>query len=708
MAAHPAGGNPRHGGDGSLSKAAAAPRGLWELAKLYGVQTAFYGVDKLRRDAGPEAVLAALRGLGAPIEHHTDIDGALRQRRAEIADRIIEPVLVAWDGRLARVDLRLPPSALGVTTIEIGLEGGGHITQTIDGGRARSFRLVRRLPSGYHHLRLRAGKLQASALVVSAPARAYTCGSRGWGVFMPLYSLRSERSWGSGNYHDLCELIDWTADLGGTSVATLPLFASYLDEPFDPSPYSPASRLFWNEFFVDLESLPELAESAPARRLIASAQARRAIAALRSGDIVDYRAGMALKRRVLELLADPAFASASRRAALGAFRRDHPGAEDYARFRAVMETRGEPWPDWPEPLRGGTIGKGDVEEAAIRYHLYAQFVASEQMAEVSRRARGRGVRLYLDMPLGAGRDSYDVWRERDSFATGLSAGAPPDAFFSFGQDWGFPPVHPENSRKSGYRYWIAALRHLMSAAGVLRIDHVMGLHRLYCIPAGLGAREGLYVRYHADELYAILSLESHRTQTLVVGEDLGTVPPYVRPAMRRHAVHRSFVAQFRLRPDKDGAMPEPPPLSVASLNTHDMPTFAAFWQGAGIDDRLALGLLCAEEAEAEHSKLAKLRGGVIAYLRGRRLLVARHSGPAAVQRALLLAMGEGKARIVLANLEDLWLETEPQNVPGTNQERPNWRRKSRYSLEEMRQLDEVTEPLLALDAARRGKRTRRQ
>ncbi|MEX0682845.1 MAG: 4-alpha-glucanotransferase [Dehalococcoidia bacterium] len=689
---------------------------LRDLAKIYGLQASYYDVDGVRRTATPEAMVGVLRGLGVQIESLGDIDDAVRARRIELAQRVVEPVIVAWDGRLPDMQLRLPASVGGSAVIEIDIEQGRAISRTIGLARLKhageeeiegkryttSILTIRdRLPAGYHRLIIRAGRHRGEALVISGPRQAYAeNGRRDWGVFLPLYALRTGREWGAGDVSDLRELVDWTADVGGHAVATLPLFAAYLDKPFDPSPYSPASRLFWNEFYIDIESVPELVDCAAARELIASGEVQEEIGALRRGDIVDYRAGMALKRRVLELLAK----NFSCNGALRTFLRDHPHAEDYARFRATVEARGEPWGAWPERLRDGTILDSDFDEAVMRYHLYVQLIAWEQVNEVSRAAVERNVRLYFDMPLGVSADSYDVWRERESFATGLSGGAPPDAFFSWGQNWGFPPAHPDNMRKSGYAYWIAALRQLMGAAGAIRIDHVMGFHRLYCIPAETDARSGLYVRYHPEELYAILALESHRNNTIVVGEDLGTVPKYVRPAMRRHNVHRTYVAQFQLSPKKGEPLPEPPRLSVSSLNTHDMPPFAGFWNGSGIDDSLALGHLTDEEAAERHKKLAMMRRKTVAHLRQRGLLGKREMETRDVLRALLVALGESRTALVLANLEDLWLETLPQNVPGTTEERINWRRKARSSLEDMRQSKELLGPVLALAGARTGMR----
>jgi 4-alpha-glucanotransferase len=641
---------------------------------------------------------------------------ALRARQLELARRVVEPVIVAWDGLLRDAALRLPSHVSGQIELTITLESGANIAQTIDIDRltpvaqenidgrrfaVHRFSLRRRLPNGYHRLRLRGSRTSADALVISAPMRAYEGGApRQWGVFQPLYALHTSRSWGAGNYTDLQRLIDWTAEQGGDAVATLPLFAGFLDRPFDPSPYSPASRLFWNEFFIDIEAVPELTQSEGARQLMASSAFRRRLTSLRNDELVHYKTGMALRRQVLEHLAR-AF---TRKAQMRAFRVENSHADHYARFRAATEAQHKAWPRWPQLMRGGQISDGDYNPEVMRYHLYVQLLATEQMRAVSETARKRHISLYLDMPLGAGPASYDVWRERESFAVRLSGGAPPDALFSLGQNWGFPPAHPDNIRKHGYRYWIAVVRHLMKSCGVLRIDHIIGFHHLYCIPSGYDARHGVYVQYRAEELYAILSLESHRNRVLVVGEDLGTVPRYLPPAMRRHGVHETYVAQFAMRSRPEDALAPPRPLTVATVNTHDTPTFASFWQGLDIDDRLDMGLINKREAREEHEGRERMRRAMLTYLRRNGVLGQRAESPVDVLRALLVTLGKSRTRLALANLEDLWAETNPQNTPGTTTERINWRRRSRFSLDEMRQLDEVKEPLATLDAARRRRR----
>ncbi len=270
------------------------------------------------------------------------------------------------------------------------------------------------------------------------------------------------------------------------------------------------------------------------------------------------------------------------------------------RFRAAGEQQKATWWNWPERMREGEIRPGDYDEASRRYHLYVQFLAQEQLRALAETAGKTGPGLYLDFPLGVNSDSYDVWRERSVFALGVSGGAPPDNFFNKGQAWGFPPIHPENQRAQGYRYLRACLALHMQLAGMLRIDHMMGLHRLYWVPRELGPKDGVYVRYQSEELYAVYSLESNRHQTILVGEDLGTVPPQVRPAMARHAVRRLYVGQFEMQPDPQLAFKLPAPGAVASMNTHDTPTFSGFWTSLDIDDRQAMGLL--DDDGVQHEK----------------------------------------------------------------------------------------------------------
>lgn len=698
---------------------------LRPLAELYGVETSYQDSSGRRRDSSPDGVLRVLQAFGAPVGKLADVPGAVRHRQQELCRRLVEPVVVSWGGRGVDLALRRPADrAAGTLACRLDLESGERrdwsgawqdlpqVRETflVEGVPYVTRQLFafadRPLPDGRHNLTLEADGQAWQSLVIAAPVEAYAPPPEGrdrtWGVFLPLYALHSEQSWGAGDFGDLGRLFDWVHAHGGGVVGSLPLLAAFLNEPFDPSPYAPASRLFWNEFYLDVQAVPEWRRCATAQALVQSPEFRQEVRALRHEPLVDYRRQTALKRRVLAEMARLFFAEPGER--LGAFRqflREHPRAEDYARFRAVEERQRRSWQQWPGRLRDGTLREGDYDDEVRRYHLYVQWLADEQLHGLSAQARAGGSGLYLDLPLGVHADSYDVWRERDAFALGMGGGAPPDPVFTGGQNWGFPPLHPERIRQRGYDYLAECLHHYLRFAGMLRMDHVMGLHRLYWVPQGMAARDGVYVRYHPEELYAMFSLESHRHRAVLVGEDLGTVPPEVRPAMVRHQVQRMYVQQYELDSEGDRRVSPIPPGAVASVNTHDMPTFAAYWQGLDIADRLKLGLLDEEGARREADRRAAVRGNVLTFLK--RAGLFRGTDPADVLRGLLAYLSAGPDRLVLVNVEDLWQETQPQNTPGTWQERPNWRRKARYPFETWSRLPQVVQAVEEIERLVRGR-----
>jgi 4-alpha-glucanotransferase len=505
-----------------------------------------------------------------------------------------------------------------------------------------------------------------------------------------------------GDLRDLSAVGRWVRELGGAAVSTLPLLASFLDEPLDPSPYAPVSRRFWNELYLDLSAVPELRSSSRARRVVESAGFKAETRRLRAMPRVDHRAAMAVKRRVLEVLcAELHRVDSQRRGAFERFVAQRQGLEDYARFRATVEKRGAPWGAWPARLRDGKLRPGDGDQRVERYHRYVQWLMSEQLGKLARTARSGGADLALDLPVGVHPDGFDSWRERAAFVDGVSAGAPPDDFFPWGQNWGFRPLHPQRSREQGHRYFIESLRNHLQFAGVLRIDHIMGLHRLYWVPEGFAADEGTYVRYPAEELYAVICIESHRHGSRIVGEDLGTVPAYVRSSMKRHGVERLYALQAALPTRARRRVPAVPASAVASLNTHDMPTFAGFWGALDIDERVELGLLEPEQAGAEHTRRGHQREACIRELRRRGHVTGNPPSARTAVRGSLVALASSSAATVLVSLEDLWLETRPQNVPGTTTERPNWRRKASLSLEAIRRDKRIRSTLRAVDRRRR-------
>ena len=703
---------------------------LARLARLYGLQTSYADGRGVRRHASPQSVRVLLEALGAPLAttRPRDIAAVSDARRRAAWARPVEPVLVAWRGRRveflvrgietggpvpARCRLRLADGRTRTWTVRA--DEPAVAAATVDGVayRARRARLPARLPDGYHDLDVEIGRRSCRSLVVAAPPRAYDDGGRTWGVFLPLHALQSAGSWGVGDFTDLEALAAWVASEGGTSVALLPLLAAFLGErPFEPSPYLPVSRLFWNELYVDPRRLPEFAHSEPARRLVASAEFRGRVEGLRAARLVDYRGAMALRRRVLELLARALDDRADRRrAAFEDWIERCPPARDYAAFRATGELLARsraavPPPTPPAPPRREPLPAPPGERHAVRYHLYAQWAAAEQIGQLARNAAARGGGLHLDIPVGVHPDGFDVWRHPTLFARGAALGAPPDPMFAEGQDWSAPPPHPETVREDAYAYFRASLAHQMGPATAVRLDHVMGLHRLFWIPSGGEPADGAYVRYRSEELYAIVCLESHRHRTRVVGENLGTVPRSVDAALSRYGLARTHVAQFAVNPGAAEPLGRVPRRAFACVNTHDTPTFAGFLDGRDIDARVAGGRLDADGAERERRR----RRAAAAALRaaageGAGAGGKEHARAAADLRTLwacLDRLARSAASVVTVNLEDLWREPRPQNVPGTGAEKPNWRRRARYGLEVLRDLPGVTAALR--DLARRRPR----
>jgi 4-alpha-glucanotransferase len=695
---------------------------LERLAALYGVQTEYLDWRKERIQARTESLIAVLRGLGAPVERMSDVPAAIAQRERETWCRHVEPVLVAWDGALPSVELRLPAAeATGDVEYEVALEGGGtqigrigllnaSVSQKANLGdheyTALLLRIDLTLPPGYHELTLRFGGHELRSLVIAAPLKAYAApDGREWGVFLPLYALYSRRSWGIGDFTDLRRLVDWAAGQGAGFVGTLPLLASFLEnEPYAPSPYQPVSRLFWNEIFIDVEAaFTEMAGNISESVAVPAATAKAA-RDLNAREAVPYREAMALKRRALTEITrrkdqgPAANGVASRQAA-------RPAHADYAAFRAALVKLGPRWREWPSPQRSGSLTDADCDADTASFYAFAQGTAASQMAQLSETARQRGARLYLDLPVGVHPDGYDAWRYQDQFVEKMSAGAPPDAFAPQGQDWGFQPLNPNAVREQGYNYVRAYLRHHLEAAGLLRIDHAIGLHRLFWIPEGASGAEGVFVRQPSEELYAVLSLESHRAQSVVIGENLGLVPPEVNQGMARHGIGEMYVQTFAMTGDARRPLRAPKPGSIASFGTHDLAPFAAFWTDEDLAERVRIGAMDSEMTAVVEASRSKGKRALSRHLASRGLAGLGTARDAYLGTTRLLA--ESRARWATLSLEDAWGETRPQNIPGTIEEQhANWSRRATYGLEEFASLDDITEVFDVMRSVRGRKETR--
>lgn len=696
---------------------------LRKLARLHGIQTAYADVQG-RRVVAPEATLRALlSSLGVPARDSGDCDESLLAATQRRRSRPIDDVVIAWDGLLSGIDIH----NLGVVDVPLPhlhfVAEDGAITP-VDVARCRVESLAGdpsegrdspklrvytglRLPIGYHHLICTVNNVQTSSLVIAAPRRCYGGehdGERMWGMFAPLYALRSETDCGAGSYSDLLSLSEYCGALGGGLVGTLPLLPCFYAAGGDPSPYLPVSRLLWSEFYIDPDHIP-LNEGPAAHTIPGNPDLVASRAGLRQLSLVDYVAVQRLKRELVAAAYQQLADSTELQSAIDRFVSTHPHVPAYAAFRATHDRLQAPWRQWPLPARNGDLTEASFNGADRRLREFEQWLAHEQMARCVNGAASRGVGLYLDLPVGVHPDGYDTWRYRDSFIEHVVTGAPPDSVFTTGQRWGSPPLNPVSIREHHYDYVRAYLAHHMESARMLRVDHVMGLHHLFCIPDGSEPAAGAYLRYRHEEWYAILSLESHRHRTIVVGEDLGLVPQAVHRAMANHGLSRMFVLYYEMDSLAKGQVPSIPANCLASLNTHDMPPFAAMWQGLDISQQHRVGILKSCQAPAAKRTRARAICALLKLLENVCPHVGQAEGLDTVLRCILGWLGTSRARFVMVNIEDLWLETAQQNIPGIGDAHPSWRHRATMGMEDIRRGNRVRDGLEMLrDAMRAVKR----
>ncbi len=691
---------------------------LRSLARMHGVQTSYFNVRGERVRASEETLEALLQALGIDItgEPERNLDGRSRAQPL----RTLEPVIVAWDGALSAIDIRHPWNSDCPPEFHVETEDGRTIV--LDATRCLScdaiqddkhpgdstwirFGVNLKLPPGYHQLFCTLGGRTTSSLLISAPFRCYAGDlrqERAWGLFAPLYALRSDTDWGAGSYSELQSLADFAAAEGGQLVGTLPLLPCFYHANSEPSPYLPITRLFWSDFYIDVARIPFIQNCPEALQLLESREFLASVEASRQSQLVDYVEVQRLKRLVLTALWRHAEENDVLRHSVARHVASHPELSCYASFRAASEHFDKPWQEWPEKARGGDQAKTFVHEEAAGYHEFIQWLAATQMNHSVSHTQSRGVGLYLDLPVGVHPNGYDTWQERDSFVSAATTGAPPDSVFTNGQKWGSPPLHPQAIRQSGYDYVRRYLQHHMSVAQILRVDHVMGLHRIFCIPDGFPPDRGTYLRYCPEEMYAVLSLESHRNRTVVIGEDLGTVPHEVRRSMASHGLNRMFVLYYEMDGLAEERVPSIPSNCMASVNTHDMPPFNAMWQGVDIGKHAEVGVLSRDAIPSARRRRTQAKQKLLRFLKTVCPHIGKAEDPHAVLRCVLKWLGHSRARFVMVNLEDLWLETLQQNIPGVADRHPSWRNKAARGLEDLAHDAQVKSGLGALREAIAG------
>ena len=573
----------------------------------------------------------------------------------------------------------------------------------------------------------------AGAAPPSAPtAASNTCfqldslQARGaWGISIQLYTLRSVRNWGVGDFGDLCELIELAAPLGCDVIGLNPLHALFPAEAGHSSPYSPSNRQFLNFLYIAVDAVPEFRYCAEVQSLCNESSFRNALRALRQLDNVAYEQVATLKLTALRLLhahfREQHLAVRSGRAMQFAGFVDDGGIPlcDHACFDTLdahFRERGHiGWENWPadyrDPRSAAVAQFAERHAEQIEFFLFAQWLATEQLNHAQSLARSKGMRigLYGDLAVGANRGGSEVWSNQSLYVEQVSVGAPPDPLALGGQDWGIPPMDPWALRRQRFQPFVDLLRANMRFAGALRIDHVMSMFRLWWVPRGFSAAEGVYVHYPLSELMNIVVDASRRSSCLVIGEDLGTVPDEMRSAMAQHLLYHYKVLLFEKNASGDFHSPQQYPFhAVATATTHDLPPLKAWWQLDDIELRERLGLypqattaaqLRAERELDRRALLQALTNAGLWYWHDHQPLPEYSL---ALSRAVHLYLATSRSAIVLVQLEDLCGMTDPVNVPGTHTEHANWQRKLGLTTAEILGLTDVQEMLRALSKARAG------
>ncbi|MBK3592350.1 MULTISPECIES: 4-alpha-glucanotransferase [Streptomyces] len=669
--------------------------GLSRLAALHGVATSFSPSAGVTVPVPDSTVTAVLAALGVDAGTPAEVGRSLSAAESAAASRLLPPTVVVWSGEpLPAALAALPPDA--ELTVEPECPPGAteapprlrmRVPKTLapappDGGTPSWWTEP---PPGVHRATVRAsGHRYATAVLVVAPDRVPQPPARTHGFLVQLYSLLSARSWGMGDLADLADLAAWSGRTLGTGfVQVNPLHAAVPGSPTDPSPYRPSSRRFPDPVHLHIESVPEYGHVRDRAALddLRLDAAALSDAVLNKGALIDRDAVWELKKQALELVARVPLTPGRRAAYCDYLAEQGQALEDHALWCALAEVHGPRWRDWPEGLRDPRSARTARARTELMdrvdLHCRLAWLTDTQLAAAQQAAReaGMAVGVVHDLAVGVHPDGADTWAQQEAFAHGMSVGAPPDAFNAQGQDWGLPPWRPDALAASGYAPYRALLRGILAHAGALRIDHVMGLFRLWWVPEGRPPAEGTYVSHDAEAMLAVLVLEAHRAGAAVVGEDLGTVEPGVREALARRGVLGTSVLWFERDWDGDGRPLAPERWRrdcVATATTHDLPSTAARLTGDHVTLRHRLGLLT-RSLEQELAEDVTGTTEWLSCLARLRLLPEGEGDEEAAVRAVHRFLLRTPARMTGIWLPDTVGDRRPQNLPGTWDQYPNWR-----------------------------------
>ena len=643
--------------------------------------------------------------MGVPVDTEEQIEQAIQARQLRERTRLVPPCLVISEKQRPR-QFPVHNGESSEVNVEIRHEDGA--VDSYSGiGFSQFAPLPESLPLGYYDVTVTvAGHAPESMRLIITPDCAYLPqGLRTAGVAISLYGVRSRRNWGCGDFRDLRDIVDWTAqETGAGFIGLNPLHAIHNRRPFNTSPYLPNSVFYQNFIYLDIEAIEDVQASKRARRLWSSTATQEKLEALRNSENVEYEEVSAWKLRFLKL-AFLQFLNSTRGPEFQTYlEREGDLLDLFATYCALDEYlhKRDPdvwiWPDWPEPYR-----QPDSPEVAqfrkkhwrsVLFYKYVQWQVDRQLTATQEYARQKlPIGLYNDLALATDSRGSDLWAHRQAFISGCRVGSPPDSFSPKGQDWAFPPPNSDYHFETGYRLFADSIRNNVRHGGALRIDHVMRFFRLYWISDGADATQGAYVRDRYENYIRILALESVRRKVIVVGEDLGTVEPEVRETLARFGILSYRLFYFER--DKQGDFrpyTDYPSSALVSATTHDLPTLAGFWIHEDIEARYRLGLLKDEAGyRALLADRARDKQLMLDLLRRLDLLPPDFPRSAAdvpeltgeLHNAVIGFLASTPSSLLLVNQEDLTKEIHQQNLPGTTWQYPNWSRKMKFTVEQL-------------------------
>ncbi|MCB5274852.1 4-alpha-glucanotransferase [Arthrobacter sp. SO5] len=667
---------------------------LHELAAAHGVGTSYWGWDGTQRSVPESTLRGVLAALGVPVEGPGELQRSLDETKVAPWRRTLPPVVVGREGQEHLVNVHVPHGSHATVRV-IAEDGRRHEAEQrenwdppleLDGvltGRA-TFAVPDDLPLGWHTLVAETAGGVAECPLVVTPRRLQTTGAlagrRHWGLTAQLYSVRSLRSWGIGDFADLMDLAAISGQAGAGFVLVNPLHAAEPGPPVEDSPYLPSTRRFFNPLYLRVEEIPEHGYLDPAEQARIAQLAGQFEDANRSADHLDRNASFAAKLAALELVFRVRRGPARTQQFADFCSDQGPGLDDFALWCALAEQLAPDAPEWAGAAADpGTpyCAEQRVRLAGrIEFHRWLQWLCDQQLEAVQRSATQAGMEIGVihDLAVGVKRGGSDAWTLDAVLAGGVTVGAPPDMFNQQGQDWTQPPWHPGRLAESGYTAYRDMLRTVLRHAGGIRVDHILGLFRLWWIPAGAGPGEGTYVYYDHEALIGILALEAQRAGAVVIGEDLGVFEPWVRDYLAERGIFGTSILWF----EHDAGGPLAPERyrqqCLTSVNTHDLPPTAGYLAGVHVTLRESLGLL-RRPVEEERAEAVAEQEAVLSLVRERGLLPADVSAGADVQRtveALYAYTALTPSSLLGVALVDAVGETRTQNQPGTSTQYPNW------------------------------------